>query len=95
MKTARQNFANHITDKLTVARRQNEQVYHDTFPPVESWNSHKIRICCSPVLSIEAWGLCGVPDSVHKLHPSMFFFSVPFYNVWVVGVENNPLKMVH
>ena len=36
MKTARQNFADHITDKLTVARRQNEQVYHDTFPPVES-----------------------------------------------------------
>ena len=36
MKTARQNFADHVTDKLTVARRQNEQVYHDTVPPVES-----------------------------------------------------------
>jgi tyrosine-protein phosphatase non-receptor type 23 len=36
MKPARQNFADHVTDKLTVARRQNEQVYHDPVPPVET-----------------------------------------------------------
>ena len=36
MKMARQNFAEHVTDKLAVAKRQNDQVYHDTVPPVET-----------------------------------------------------------
>ena len=36
MKMARQNFADHVTDKLAVARRQNEQVYHDSVPPVDT-----------------------------------------------------------
>ena len=36
MKQSRQNFADHITSKLTVAKKQNEQVYHDTVPQVES-----------------------------------------------------------
>ena len=36
VKIARQNLSDHVTDKLAVARRQNEQVYHDTVPPVDS-----------------------------------------------------------
>ena len=56
MKPARQNFADHVTDKLTVARRQNEQVYHDPVPPVETleltagqiyWQKKILREFCS------------------------------------------------
>ena len=36
VKMARQNLSDHVTDKLAVAMRQNEQVYHDTVPPVDS-----------------------------------------------------------
>lgn len=36
MKLARQNFADHMNEKLTIAKRQNEQVYHDTIPQTET-----------------------------------------------------------
>ena len=36
MKIARQNFADHMNEKLAIAKRQNEQVYHDTIPQTET-----------------------------------------------------------
>jgi tyrosine-protein phosphatase non-receptor type 23 len=36
IKMARQNFAEHATEKLAVAKRQNEQVYHDSVPQIET-----------------------------------------------------------
>ena len=33
---ARQNFSDHVTDKLAIAKRQNEQVYHDSIPQIDT-----------------------------------------------------------
>ena len=35
LRIAKQNFADHVTEKLAVARRQNDQVYHDPIPKLE------------------------------------------------------------